>query len=427
MDPASEHPEDSSPLHRPVPRAPHPSPVDLHTHIHSHTEFRGLTHSAHGHPEFRVLGERSFSQDDDEDEDDEEEEEEQVKEPLRAACSRGGMRSVHLPPPAYEFAGLSHSDSGPWASPVKVPGTSMETSHPYLISDARRGRFEDQEEEEELTSGAHQLQPQESKDDSTTPDTEDYFSKDSTPSDNSLSPLMDDTKVDDDIILTSPNKTRTTEDLFAMIHRSKRKVLGRKDSGDLNAKSRLCPAAPVMPASTVIIPPAPPLNLPATLASAAGAQRAPVPIYRSAKKSSTSNEEFKLLLLKKGSRSDSSYRMSATEILKSPITPKMPGDPLQEGVIRQAEELPCTLQEPHLSGLDPIQIPGLFPRANSESFTHKTLPLSAASRQGRSRIPPVANSSRYSTRSRLYTAPMQAISEGETENSDGSPHDERSS
>lgn len=42
---------------------------------------------------------------------------------------------------------------------------------------------------------------------------------DSTPSDNSLSPLMDDTKVDDDIIITSPNKTRTTEDLFAMIHR----------------------------------------------------------------------------------------------------------------------------------------------------------------------------------------------------------------
>lgn len=42
---------------------------------------------------------------------------------------------------------------------------------------------------------------------------------DSTPSDNSLSPLTDDTKVDDDIILTSPNKMRTTEDLFAMIHR----------------------------------------------------------------------------------------------------------------------------------------------------------------------------------------------------------------
>lgn len=179
MDPLSDLSEDSSPLHRPVPRAPHPSPVDLHTHIHSHTEFRGLTHSAHAHPEFRILGERSFSQDDDDDEDDEEEE--QVKEPKRAACSRGGMRSDHPPPPAYEFVWGSHFDSGPWASPVKVPGTAMETSHPYLISDARKGGHEEREGDEEVTSGAtrsaHQQQPQECKDDSTTPDTEDYFSK----------------------------------------------------------------------------------------------------------------------------------------------------------------------------------------------------------------------------------------------------------
>ncbi|KAM6943117.1 actin remodeling regulator NHS isoform 6-T6 [Xenentodon cancila] len=432
IDPSSDVSEDSSPLHRPVPRAPHPSPVDLHTHIHSHTEFRGLSHSAR-HSEFRVLGERSFSQDDDDDEEEEEEEEEQVKELLRAACFRGGMRPDHPPPPAYEYAGGSHSDSGPWASPIKVPGNTTETSHPYLISDGKKGRHEVQEDDEEVISGAtrsaHQQQPQDSKDDSTTPDTEDYFSKDSTPSDNSLSPLMDDTKLDDGIIITSPNKTRTTEDLFAMIHRSKRKVLGRKDSGDLNVKSRLGPTAPVTPnnVSAATVPPAPPLNFPATLANAVGSQRAPVPIYRSAKKSSTSNEEFKLLLLKKGSRSDSSYRMSATEILKSPITPKMPGEALQEGPNKQAEEPPSMLQEPPVAGLDQIQIPGLFPRANSESFTPKTLSMSAASRQGRSRIPPVANSSRYSTRSRLYTAPMQAISEGETENSDGSPHDDRSS
>ena len=31
--------------------------------------------------------------------------------------------------------------------------------------------------------------------------------------------MMDDSKVDDDIMFTSPNKMRTTEDLFAMIHR----------------------------------------------------------------------------------------------------------------------------------------------------------------------------------------------------------------
>ncbi|KAM9825058.1 actin remodeling regulator NHS isoform 6-T6 [Syngnathus typhle] len=428
LDPFSELSDDSSPLHRPVPRAPHPSPVDLHTHIRSHTEFRGLTHSARAHPEFRILGECSFSQDDDEDD---EEEEEQVKESQRATCHRVGMRIDHPPPPAYEFAGGSHLDSGPWTSPVKVPGTTVETSHPYLISDARRIRQVVQEEEEETsgaTRSAHHLLPQENKDDSTTPDTEDYFSKDSTPTDNSLSPLTDDAKVDDDI-MTSPNKSRTTEDLFAMIHRSKRKVLGRKDSGDLNVKSRLCPAAPVNPNSVTnaIMPPPPPLNTPATVATASGSQRVPVPIYRSAKKSSTSNEEFKLLLLKKGSRSDSSYRMSATEILKSPITPKSHGESILEGSMSQTEENLPMHQEPPLSNSDPIQIPGLFPRANSESFTPKILPMTAASRQGRSRVPPVANSSRYSTRSRLYTAPMQAISEGETENSDGSPHDDRSS
>uniref|UniRef100_A0A3Q2ZAU0 NHS actin remodeling regulator n=1 Tax=Hippocampus comes TaxID=109280 RepID=A0A3Q2ZAU0_HIPCM len=312
---------------------------------------------------------------------------------------------------------------------------------------------DEQEETSGATRSAHHLLPHDNKDDSTTPDTEDYFSKgkfvciltyiirhkscviemfsvaDSTPTDNSLSPLTDDAKVDDDIT-TSPNKSRTTEDLFAMIHRSKRKVLGRKDSGDLNVKSRLCPTAPVNPNSVVtnaIMPPPPPLNTSATIATASGSQRVPVPIYRSAKKSSTSNEEFKLLLLKKGSRSDSSYRMSATEILKSPITPKTHGESIPEGPIGQAEETPAVHQEPPLSNLDPIQIPGLFPRANSESFTPKILPMTAASRQGRSRVPPVANSSRYSTRSRLYTAPMQAISEGETENSDGSPHDDRSS
>ncbi|XP_028296244.1 Nance-Horan syndrome protein isoform X2 [Gouania willdenowi] len=430
MDLSSDLSEESSPLHRPVPRAPHPSPVDLHTHIHSHAEFRGLTHSTNAHSEFRVLGERSLSQDDDDDEDEEEEEEEPVKEPQRAAFSRISMRSDHPPPPAYDFAGVFHSDSGPWASPVKVPGF-METSHPYLISDARKGGHEEEEEEGSsgATRSAHQLQLYEGKDDSTTPDTEGYFSKDSTPSDNSLSPLMDDIKVDDDIIITSPNKTRTTEDLFAMIHRSKRKVLGRKDSGDLNVKSRLCSVAQVTPNNvpTVIVPPAPPLNIPPSVINAAGAQRAPVPIYRSARKSSTSNEEFKLLLLKKGSRSDSSYRMSATEILKSPITPKLPGESSQEALFRQAEDSASIIQDAPITGLEPIQIPGFFPQVNSESFTHKTLPMSAASRQGRSRIPPVANSSRYSTRSRLYTAPMQAISEGDTENSDGSPHDDRSS
>lgn len=155
-----------------------------------------------------------------------------------------------------------------------------------------------------------------------------------------------------------------------------------------------------------------------------GLQRFPGPIYRNAKRSSTSNEEFKLLLLKKGSRSDSSYRMSATEILKSPVTPKSPGDYLTESP-RQPEEFASPLQQQQHSGPDQISSP--YPKANTEGFSPKSFSTSSATRQGRSRIPPPANSSRYSMRSRLYSAPMQAISEGETENSDGSPHDDRSS
>lgn len=210
--------------------------------------------------------------------------------------------------------------------------------------------------------------------------------------------------------------------LFVFYFRSKRKVLGRKDSGELSAKSRVVPPAASIPISVPVTTPSTP-TAPATLA---GSQRVPGPIYRNAKKSSTSNEEFKLLLLKKGSRTDSSYRMSATEILKSPITPKSPGELLLEGV-KPPEEPPSPQQESPAGPPEQIASPQYQPRANTEGFSPKAMSMTASSRQGRSRIPPAANSSRYSTRSRLYMAPMQAISEGETENSDGSPHDDRSS
>lgn len=159
-------------------------------------------------------------------------------------------------------------------------------------------------------------------------------------------------------------------------------------------------------------------NTPPNPAAQTASQRALGQIYRSAKKSNTSNEDFKLLLLKKGSRSDSSYRMSAAEILKSPVAPKSPGE------LHMEEPLSPLQPSPECS---PDQISSPFPKTYTEGFNTKAFSTSASSRQGRSRMPPSANSSRYSTRSRLYTAPMQAISEAETENSDGSPHDDRSS
>ncbi|XP_037397413.1 Nance-Horan syndrome protein isoform X4 [Pygocentrus nattereri] len=289
----------------------------------------------------------------------------------------------------------------------KVPDfmnrSSLESLQINPVSDAsNQGR-------ESLTSGVPaRSASQDNMEEGLTPDTEGYFSKESTPSDPTVSPQMD-----EDVFL-SPSKARTTEDLFAMIHRSKRKVLGRKDSGDMAGRGRLSAASSPLNSPSTPVTPATPTS----------SQRAPGPIYRSVKKSSTSNEEFKQLLLKKGSRSDSSYRMSATEILKSPIASKSFSDSLAEGS-KQPDEFPSPLQLQSPEGT-PEQFPSPFPKVSVEGFTTKVFPT-GSSRPGRSRIPPASNSSRYSTRSRLYTAPMQAISEGETENSDGSPHDDRSS
>uniref|UniRef100_A0A674MNI7 NHS actin remodeling regulator n=1 Tax=Takifugu rubripes TaxID=31033 RepID=A0A674MNI7_TAKRU len=246
-------------------------------------------------------------------------------------------------------------------------------------------------------------------------------SADSTPSDSAASLLGDESRPEEDSAFLSPAKARTTEDLFAMIHRSKRKVLGRKDSAELIVKNRLNATSGGTPPGSAASSPVSGLS-PAPAVTPPGSQRVTGPIYRSAKRSSTSSEEFKLLLLKKGSRSDSSYRMSATEILRSPVTPKLPGDSPTESP-RPPDEPASPLQ--CLSAPDQIHSP--YPRANTEGLSPKSFSTSASSRQGRSRIPPPANSSRYSMRSRLFSAPMQAISEGETENSDGSPHDDRSS
>ncbi|XP_037554258.1 Nance-Horan syndrome protein [Nematolebias whitei] len=257
--------------------------------------------------------------------------------------------------------------------------------------------------------------------DESTEELEDPDCKDCTSSENSVCALHDESKPEDDNVFLSPTKSRTTEDLFAVIHRSKRKVLGRKDSAEMAARKQLGTSGNVSPDDSVSSPVS--VASPSPAVTPPGSHRVSGPIYRNAKKSSTSSEEFKLLLLKKGSRSDSSYRMSAAEILKSPVTPKSPGDFLT-GSPRQCEE-PASPQQLLQSGQDQLCSP--YPKANSEGFSPKSFPTSAASRQGRSRIPPPASSSRYSSRSRLYSAPMQAIFEGETENSDGSPHDDCSS
>ncbi|XP_071298961.1 NHS-like protein 2 isoform X1 [Agelaius tricolor] len=97
---------------------------------------------------------------------------------------------------------------------------------------------------------------------------------------------------DDEVFTTS----RTTEDLFTVIHRSKRKVLGRKEPGD-TFSSRPTSHSPVKTSSS-----------PAGESLAAAG---------SSGKSSSRNEDFKALLQKKSSKTSPGTRQSAAELLKT--------------------------------------------------------------------------------------------------------------
>ncbi|NXY13210.1 NHSL2 protein, partial [Atrichornis clamosus] len=97
---------------------------------------------------------------------------------------------------------------------------------------------------------------------------------------------------DDEVFMTS----RTTEDLFTVIHRSKRKVLGRKEPGD-TFSSRPTSHSPVKTSSS------PTGESPAAAGSSG--------------KSSSRNEDFKALLQKKSSKTSPGTRPSAAELLKT--------------------------------------------------------------------------------------------------------------
>uniref|UniRef100_A0A8C0J3X1 NHS like 2 n=1 Tax=Chelonoidis abingdonii TaxID=106734 RepID=A0A8C0J3X1_CHEAB len=98
---------------------------------------------------------------------------------------------------------------------------------------------------------------------------------------------------DDDVFVM----TRTTEDLFTVIHRSKRKLLGWKEPGDAFG-SRQNSHSPVKN----------PAGLPACESPPVGAGPG---------RASSRNEDFKALLQKKGSKASPGTRTSAAELLKS--------------------------------------------------------------------------------------------------------------
>ncbi|XP_060128702.1 NHS-like protein 1 isoform X3 [Zootoca vivipara] len=193
---------------------------------------------------------------------------------------------------------------------------------------------------------------------------------------------------EDSEVVAVPTRPRTTEDLFAAIHRSKRKVLGRKDSDDDPTRNH-SPSPPVTPtgASPNLV----------SLKQAGS-------IQRNIRKSSTSNDNFKALLLKKGSRSDTSSRMSAAEMLKN-TDPRFQRakadsswDPTDNGTS-------CSPTKSRRAQEEWAKSEGLMPRSLSFS----------SARYGRSRTPPSAASSKYNVRNRIQSSPMTVISEGDVE------------
>ncbi|XP_039425835.1 NHS-like protein 1 isoform X3 [Corvus cornix cornix] len=188
--------------------------------------------------------------------------------------------------------------------------------------------------------------------------------------------------------VATPARPRTTEDLFAAIHRSKRKVLGRKDSEDDRTRNH-SPSPPVTP--TGASP-----NL-ATLKQAGS-------IQRSIRKSSTSNDNFKALLLKKGSRCDTSSRMSAAEMLKN-TDPRFHRTKTDASPDLSDIPASCSPSKNKRAQEEWAKSEGLMPRSMSFSGT----------RYGRSRTPPSAASSKYNVRNRIQSSPMTVISEGDGE------------
>ncbi|NXX19009.1 NHSL1 protein, partial [Podargus strigoides] len=188
--------------------------------------------------------------------------------------------------------------------------------------------------------------------------------------------------------VATPARPRTTEDLFAAIHRSKRKVLGRKDSEDDRTRNH-SPSPPVTPTGA-----SPTL---ATLKQAGS-------IQRSVRKSSTSNDNFKALLLKKGSRCDTSSRMSAAEMLKN-TDPRFHRTKTDASLDLSDSPASSSPSKSKRAQEEWAKSEGLMPRSMSFSGT----------RYGRSRTPPSAASSKYNVRNRIQSSPMTVISEGDGE------------
>ncbi|XP_068433026.1 NHS-like protein 1 isoform X2 [Clinocottus analis] len=210
----------------------------------------------------------------------------------------------------------------------------------------------------------------------------------------------------ENMVTPTPTRPRTTDDLFAAIHRSKRKVLGRKESDEEKSRAGSNPQSP---------PITPTGGSPVAVSSL---PRQSGSIQRNLRKSSTSSDTFKALLLKKGSRSETSFRMSATEMLRT-TDPRSQRSP-SESSLDSPEASPYSLMAQH----SPCNSPGRGKRATDEWSRYEAFAMSSPTspsfsmsgfRYGRSRTPPSAASSKYNARNRILSSPMTVICEREGE------------
>ncbi|KAM4529150.1 NHS-like protein 1 isoform 3-T3 [Fundulus diaphanus] len=201
-------------------------------------------------------------------------------------------------------------------------------------------------------------------------------------------------------------RPRTTEDLFAVIHRSKRKVLGRKESEEEKSRTGSQPQSP--PSTPTSLSPVAPSSLPRQSGS----------IQRNLRKTSTSSDTFKALLLKKGSRSETSFRMSAAEMLRST-------DPRFQRTRSEGSDPFLASPTSPLAPNSPCNSPSRGKRATEVEWSrYEALGLSSPTsspysmgipKYGRSRTPPSAASSKYNARNRILSSPMTVICEREGE------------
>ncbi|TNN68630.1 NHS-like protein 1 [Liparis tanakae] len=192
-----------------------------------------------------------------------------------------------------------------------------------------------------------------------------------------------------------------------MSPRSKRKILGRKESDEDKSRAGSSPQSP-----------------PATPTAGSPAAASPPPrqsgsIQRNLRKSSTSSDTFKALLLRKGSRTETSFRMSAAEMLRS-TDPRSQRSP-SESAPDSPEASPFSTTAPH----SPCNSPGRGKKAAADEWSRYEALATASPaspsfspggfRYGRSRTPPSAASSKYNARCRLLSSPMTVICEREGE------------